>query len=307
MRTLIVFLATIVVANSPVKAGVGFGILFSTGSEKVPVEGQLSLYCESNGKVLTPSNGIVEVPEGEVILGQVLINNAKEKGRYKVYWGTNTLITKSTTSEAEFTEDAGWMFKIQPDRLFGASEVGRPLHLVVTDKKGKHDFVRVFFKIGYDHDAISRASDLVLKTVQRQPEVVSAGVSGTTPAIDALRTNQQTTADYVSKLESRVTNLEGWASSVGTTTKTTTETNRMANFLVKFTGKTTPLVVKITAPNGQSKTYTISGSEAEFRYPAGDNYRISLSSNGREFGPEVTFYVRSGMAPVVVKIGEIKK
>lgn len=301
-RMLFCMVAILIVTTLTATAQVsGWGILLSAGNETNPIDGMLVLQ-DQYGKVLSPYNGVVEIPEGEEIRAQVFISGAENRDRYKVFWGTDTLENPNSLYEADFDSQFGWNFLISPERLAQPNEMGRPLHLKIIDRKGKKDFIRVIFKITYNMKSGASSNMLFLKSVKRVQESVSAEpikVIDPTVAIEALKANSQKTADYVNELEGRVSTLESWAAEASASANQM----RQETFTIRFVGKTTPLIVKIIFPTGKTIiTDVISGDETALSLPIG-KYRVSLAMPEGKFGPAQTFNVYGGMDHITLSLG----
>lgn len=187
-------------------------LLVSAGSETREVSGSLLLQDDC-GRILTPHNGVVEIEEGRLLIGQVVIEGAKSLKDYDVQWTNLALVDKRNLSRADFDQSFGWIFSYQPNPA-GTT----PLNVVLVKKNGKSDYVRFFFKITYDKDPARSYGQLWVKVIPRK-ETASYGSAGdcSSESWNKVTANFMAQDEYnhqvagkLDNLEARIGNIESW-------------------------------------------------------------------------------------------------
>jgi len=169
-------------ASSSVSASEsGWGVFLSAGSERREVSGKV-VFMDDQGEVLEPRSGVLRIEEGRALVAAALIKGADNKSDYGLEWTNLALVSKDNLQTASFDPAHGWGFAYQPCKGI------TPLNLVLVNKKGKADYIRLFFKITYDRDPVRAYDQLFVQTVPQGTLHKMAGAGGKDydPAIKAL-------------------------------------------------------------------------------------------------------------------------
>lgn len=270
----------------------GISVLLSVGDEKRPIEA-LIVFTDQSGAVLSPSGGVLTVPEGEPVNVQVFPKAPGGEKSFIVGYTTETLMPKEP-KRATFDPKFGWYFQLTPEETAQPANWARALQIAVTNRDGRKSWVRVIFKITYGSGWLTQYDQIVIKTVPRSQMAIAggAGSSGTdaSDAVEALKTNQAKTADYVSQLEKRVSELESWAREVGgegvvsSSGGIPTPTSSSAGTVtlpVYFTGNFASLGLRVTAPDGVATGYVVKTTGISLPLEKGNNRFDMLVDDGR--------------------------
>lgn len=187
-------------------------LFVGVGSEERPVKGSLLLQDDC-GQVLSPRDGVVEIEQGKKLLGQVLIEGADSSQTYDVQWTNLALVGKDNMGTTHFDPSLGWQFSYQP--INGTS----PLNIVLVNKRGKSDYIRVIFKITYDSDPVKSYGQLWVKVIPARGRQ-SAGYSDSGENWKKVVANfatqaqfNQQVAEKLDNLDTRIKNIESWCQS----------------------------------------------------------------------------------------------
>jgi len=258
----------------------GVSVLLSVGDEKRAVEA-LIVFTDKTGAILTPSNGVLTVPEGEPVNVQVFPKAPGGEKSFIVGYSTDTLMPKEP-KRAEFDPTFGWYFQLEPEETHQPANWARALQIAVTNRDGRKSWIRVIFKITYGSGWLTQYDQLIIKTVPRaQLEAMrTGGVSAVAPAVEALKANATKTADYVNALEKRVTELESWAKSLGTDSTVSTSAQTV-NVPVYFTGNFAAIGLRVTSSDGVAKGYVVKTTGTSLPLSIGQNSLSMVIDDGR--------------------------
>ena len=279
-RAYIALLFVLLFAQAAVAVSVtetGISVLLSVGDEKRPIEASI-VFTDSTGTILTPSAGVLIIPENETVGVQVFPKNASGPNDFIVGYTTDTIMPKEP-KRAYFTDKTGWCFQLSPEETSQSPRFVRALQLRITDRDAKKSWIRVIFKITYGTGWVTQYDQLVLKTVPRAQldaaKNAGSGGANTKEAIDAIRIDLQKMKDYVNTLEPRVTNLENWGKSVASGGNTSTApiptAPKVATLPVYFTGNFVSLGLRVTHPDGSTYGQVVTTTGISLELPLGTN------------------------------------
>ena len=258
----------------------GLSVVLSVGEDKRPIEALMN-FTDKYGQQLSPSGATLVVPKDEPVYGQVFPKGVKNANDFKIGYTTNTLV--ANMKPADFDSIYGWRFTLSPE---DTAQVGlvRALQLSLTDRKGKHPWFRIIFKVTdlFGTKSSTEYDQLIIKTIPRSE------MSSSVAAVSNDRLNDL--EDRMTKAEGHITTAEGNIKSIGTvvTAQTkeirnlqdwvnratsgtasmptgtavptnnvaqTTTSSQMVTLPVSFTGNPVGVWMEITRPDGKTDTY----------------------------------------------------
>ena len=303
----LVFLMMILLAT-PAVAGVtetGFAVLLSVGDEERPIEASV-VFTDMYGCILTPCSGVLVVPEGECFDVQVFPKGARGDKSFIIGYSTNTLLPKEP-KRATYDPTYGWHFQLTAAETAQVKNLARALQLATTDRDGRKSWFRAVFKVTYGSGWLTRYDQIIIKTVPRSQMNTAGNVvsgSGASAAANANNEAHAKTAEYVSRLESRVTHVESYLErlSAGDGEKFNQEAIRRSSLAsseveVRFKGEFVSLRMYIDMVGINATT--------EYIPVASASKKVSLTQGEHIVVLVVDYEDRQGVrkAPILVDIG----
>jgi len=267
----------------------GLSVIFSSGSEKKPVEG-LTVFKDQYGSILTPSNGVLTVPAGERVFGWIFMKEAYKAGSFDIKWTLKTLENSSNLRPTTFSEDFGWSFQLEPTDTAGYRGNPRGLKIVTRAIGAKGDYVKVIFKWTYKLSSVITKDLIVINPVPRElmENNGSSGSGGTdvSAALEVMKENDRKMADRINANDERLTKVEDWirsATSGSTTVASSSPSSSEVTFPMRFVGSFNIIEMAIYRPDGKVEKRTINTTSTVLTLPRGMNTTQLWVDYGRGF------------------------
>lgn len=131
------------VASTGAHAGVAGFVTISAGDVKHPMD--FDLTAQSGSQLVDLESGIIYYDPSTGIDFTGSIPRDVDVNRVGLVHAVGATPAKDSVKPADFDSYSGWTFNVNPM----IDPMGRPvpIHIGIVDKKGKRDFLRIFFKI----------------------------------------------------------------------------------------------------------------------------------------------------------------
>jgi len=264
----------------------GIAVIFSVGDEKHQIRGTLT-FLDEKGNPITPCGNMLSPPTCQSVYAQLFIPGLKNPKDYTVEWTTASTVEKCNLKKANYTTCYHYTFELKPediakypgDKAQCLPPALRALQVAITDKHGRKSWLRAIIKITYGSGPLTDYTLVVMNPTD------SSQMAGGGASADQINTELQKTAAYVTKLNDRMTNVEGY---LGVLSSGSSGLSKKVTLPLRFKGTFAQLGMRFIDLNGQlvEKCLLNSPTGQSISVPCG-TYRVDclIDYGGNQYRP----------------------